>query len=945
MLRGVFKKVFNIRDGEIYISFLMQLYIFLVITALLLIKPTVNAIFLSKLGANQLPNGYILVALIAVLSSYFYNKVVHRFSIKKITILTFLFFGGCFLVLGFLLNSEVIFSTPLLYFYYVSVSLFAVLTTSQFWIIANMIYNAREAKRIFGFIGAGAIAGGIFGGYLTSIIATHLGNNYVIILAGILIVSCIPLLQYIWRLRVKKLNNYLKKQRQKNDISSYSSSLHLIIKSKHLMYLALITGVSVLIAKLVDFQFSDFANKAILDADKLASFFGFWFSTFSIVALSIQLFFTNRILSYLGVSSSLLLLPIGIVLASLIFLIAPELWVMVLIKGIDGSFKQSINKASIELAIMPIPHRIKKQAKSYIDVVVDSIATGIAGLLLIFVIKKLELTTLYVTVITLFFLFIWILLIYRLRGEYFRSFRMSIQNSLDKNEDDAIDTKNSLNVVSEILTNGSEQDISNVLNGITKSQAITFKHNIINLLDHEANQIKRLAIQQLYSFAEGTAVAKIKKLIYIKDDETVYAAMEYLMEHSSIETDEVFKSYLDHQDDYIANAALLCLAKESQRNPKLAADYELESRIEEKIQELIMPVNEHRVQEIAEMLVTVGYSGIFKYYTFITTYFDHADPYIVRHAIQAAGITCDEIFIDRLLSFLSKKLFRKKAIKALKNYGTEINRTILKLDKSETLEPSVQRYIPRVVESFGTQDSVSVLFRLLLSKEVSTRFEASRALNKLQRKNQNLIFSQKKIRTFILKETKFNKQTVQAIHSIKKSIIDQLTHAEEDPDLSLELQVARENLLEILKLQKEKSFQCIFKLLGLKYGNSDIEMSYTGWTSEKQEIRANTIEFLDNLLDPKLKNTIVPLMENQLVPDTFYTQDDSQIEQKCLTNLLKTRGEQTKLAVLYLMRFTQDTTNLKAIRTLLKHKSIEVRLFATHALEAIKVEKMVQSLD
>ena len=71
MLKGIVKKAFNLQDGEIKLALLMQGYIFLVITVLLLIKPTVNALFLSNLGVEQLPYGYLLVATVAILSTFF----------------------------------------------------------------------------------------------------------------------------------------------------------------------------------------------------------------------------------------------------------------------------------------------------------------------------------------------------------------------------------------------------------------------------------------------------------------------------------------------------------------------------------------------------------------------------------------------------------------------------------------------------------------------------------------------------------------------------------------------------------------------------------------------------------------------------------------------------------------------------------------------------------
>ncbi len=96
-------------------------------------------------------------------------------------------------------------------------------------------------------------------------------------------------------------------------------------------------------------------------------------------------------------------------------------------KGMDGSFKQSVNKAAFELSILPLSFKVKKRAKPFIDVVVDSIATGIAGCLLLLVIKKLGVASFDITIITLFFSLDWILIVYRLRESYFESFRKNIR--------------------------------------------------------------------------------------------------------------------------------------------------------------------------------------------------------------------------------------------------------------------------------------------------------------------------------------------------------------------------------------------------------------------------------------------------------------------------------------------------------------------------------------
>jgi AAA family ATP:ADP antiporter len=940
MLRNLFKKTFDIRDGEIRISFFMQLYIFLLITVLLMVKPTINALFLSKLGAEHLPYGYVLVAVVAMVTMIFYNKGVKRYSLRIITISTLIFFSLIFLLLGFLMTYGIL-NNWILYIYYLSVALFAVLVTSQFWIIANMVYNAREAKRLFGFIGAGAIAGGIFGGYLTSIIAPAFGNRIVIIVAAILILCCIPILQSVWKLRVRKLNTYIRNQRKLSEKQTYSSPYKLIIKSKHLTYLAAIVGVGVIMAKLVDFQFSDFANRAIPDSDSLASFFGFWFSTFNVIALLIQLFLTNRMLAWLGVTTNLLILPLGIAMGCLLFLTFPELWVLIIIKGMDGSFKQSINKAGIELSILPIPYHIKNEAKSFIDVVVDSIATGLAGLMLIFIVRRLELSTSYITVIIILFLFIWIVLIYKLREAYFESFRTNIQSSLTASAELSKKIKKETTAKStiNILSSGSEHEIINMLDRLRDFSIKAFEPYIVRLLDHPSSKVKVAAINQLFFYRKGTAITKMRELIHIKDDIVVYKAMDYLLNHTDLNDITIFQTYLNHPTDYISNAAVLCLARESSENKKLAVKFNLNEKIESKIRELSSADNDLRKQEIGELLIAIAYAKEPKYYSFISANFNNKDPYVIGHAIKAAGISAHEPFIMNLIDFLAEKQFRRGARRALRNYGAEITKTILELEVSEDLKEEVKPYIPRVIESFKSRESIKVLMRLLKSKDFIIRLEAAKSLNTIKFNSGSISIDQRQLTKIILKESLYYRNTINASASIKK-LIDKDSKVEDlKSDIDTELRIARESLLEILNFQLDQGLECIFKLLSLKYDQTDIDTAYFGLRSEVRDTKINAVEFLDNLLQARLKSRMLPLIEYHIIDNDSYGLSSFDIkvstEKQTLLHLLKNRGSKMKLAVLNVIKETEDTSYLKAVKPLINHKNKKVRLFAQNTITAL----------
>jgi len=938
LLKKFFNKTFGLRDGEIYISFLMQLYIFLIITVLLIVKPTVNALFVNNLGADSLPYGYLLVALVAVLTSIFYNRAVRAYSLLKVTIGSLVIFNLAFIALSVVLHFNSL-GKGVLYFYYLSISLFAVIATSQFWILANMVFNAREAKRLFGFIGAGAIAGGVFGGYLTSIVVSSYGNKYAILLASILILCCIPVIKKIWNLRIRKMTTFVRKQRKHNESNAHDSSLKLILKSKHLIYLALITGISVIVAKLVDFQFSDFANKAITDSDELASFFGFWFSTFNVIALVLQLFVTNRFLSRLGVSSTLLILPLGIALGSLLFLTFPELWVLVIIKGIDGSFKQSLNKAAVELSIMPIPLSIKNQAKSFIDVAVDSIATGVAGFLLIFLIRKLDLNTSYITVIILLFVFIWILLIYRLREAYFNSFRTNIQKTLvaEAKTEKRGKYETTLVAARRILNSGAEAEILSLLEQLNSYRLIPLKDSVINLLTHPSNTVKNEAIKQLFKYDKGTAIDKVEALITEHNDDLVYTALDYIIHHSNINTTEFFDKYLNHETNYISNAALMCLAKQGINNGKLSIRYNLLERITERVKMLTTPEGFSRKEAVTELLVTIAYSGIEKFYPFITVHLNNKEQYIVKHAIKAAGITSNQRFINELLVYLSDKIYRKQAIKALKNYGPGITITILDLINSEELSDNIKQHLPEVIGAFNSQNSVKILLRLLKSNDVVIRLESSKALLKLRQKNPSLFYSKRVFKRVILRESKYYKTTIDVIASIQHTINQVLLEPENDSNT--EVFIARQSLIDVLDEQLETSLICIFKLLSLVYDEADIGVTYSGLFSDVKEARVNALEFLDNLLNAQLKSRVFPLIEHTVIEEDHFESTVLKIntipEKAYLTLLIKRRGKRIKLEVLHLIKVIDNKKYTPIVIPLKKHRNKDVKFFAYATIDSL----------
>src|SRR5262249_8215514 len=83
------------------------------------------------------------------------------------------------------------------YVLYVWGSLFGAVTASQFWLLATHVFNPREARRVFSWIGVGGILGGGFGGALTNRMAHWLGTESLLIVCAGMMAATVVLLRRV----------------------------------------------------------------------------------------------------------------------------------------------------------------------------------------------------------------------------------------------------------------------------------------------------------------------------------------------------------------------------------------------------------------------------------------------------------------------------------------------------------------------------------------------------------------------------------------------------------------------------------------------------------------------------------------------------------------------------------------------------------------------------
>ena len=165
LLSRLFSPVAQLRPGEAVTAALLFAYSFLAMTGYNVLKPVTRGLFISNLGADNLPWVQFGAGVVIGFNMQGYTRIIRvvprRWMIPVtlagmvgLLVLFWALFGG----LG---NAKVVAAA-----FYLYGLILGILLISQFWTLANDIYDARQAKRLFGLVGAGSSLGGASGAAL-----------------------------------------------------------------------------------------------------------------------------------------------------------------------------------------------------------------------------------------------------------------------------------------------------------------------------------------------------------------------------------------------------------------------------------------------------------------------------------------------------------------------------------------------------------------------------------------------------------------------------------------------------------------------------------------------------------------------------------------------------------------------------------------------------------
>ena len=571
LLQRALSPLVDVRKEEATGALLMFLYAFLAMTAYNIIQPLTRSKLISSLGAVNVPwvifGSGLFIGLLMVGYTRAVSALPRRWALpitqvvmSLVMVVFWMLFqrGGDWVSVGF----------------YIWGMLLGALLISQFWTLANGVYDPRQAKRLFGFIGGGVALGGMTGAALTATLVKSLGTNRLLLVsAATLAFSAVIVSVIIGREKQAEVSAAVDEEKG----VSLARAFGLLRDSRQIQLIALVISFGSLGAALIDQQLNMAAEifQGAGQADSIGAFLAqvrFWLS---LAAFVIQVWITPRIHKYLGIGFALMMLPTNLGSTAIVILINAALWAPAIASVMDRSLRYTVDKTTREVLFLPLPSALRQEVKPFVDVTVDRLSRGIGAILILVLIQPwgFKLHWYQLSYVSLALTVAWYFMAYRAKREYLASFRRSLESRLVEPQDVRLNVAD-LATVETLLQELAHPDPARVIYAIDVLESLD-KRNLVTplLLYHEAPDVRRRALRALGA-AGGAAqqwTPQIRRALGDVDATVRTAALRALASLGDEDAVGQARPLLTESDPRIRTTAALALATSTQERDQLDA--------------------------------------------------------------------------------------------------------------------------------------------------------------------------------------------------------------------------------------------------------------------------------------------------------------------------------------------------------------------------------------
>jgi AAA family ATP:ADP antiporter len=308
---GLLRRVVDVRPDEVRAMIASFAFFFFLLSSYFVLRPIREAVAAAS-GVAQLPWLFAGTLVGTLICNPLFSWLVVRFPVRRVIPISYHFFTASFLVFYAVLrfvssgeSSAVDIWTGRVFFVWITV--FALFNTSIFWCLMADAFRSDQAKRLFGFIGVGGTLGSIVGSAVTAALAPSMGAvNMLLVSVGLLQIAILV----VTRFPLEAAGGETEAARRNEIIGGtvWSGFTH-ITKSPYLLGICAFQLFYVFGSTVLYFAQSDLVGHLYADRTARTVILARLELVTQVLTVVTQMFFTGRIIRWLGFTLALVILP------------------------------------------------------------------------------------------------------------------------------------------------------------------------------------------------------------------------------------------------------------------------------------------------------------------------------------------------------------------------------------------------------------------------------------------------------------------------------------------------------------------------------------------------------------------------------------------------------------------------------------------------------------
>ncbi len=796
-----------------------------------LLETARDALFLAKLPASRLPFMYVAIAAVGLLISQLPKGAGKRPIVVALGLSALVTLG-----LWVLAASP---SPALLYALFIWTGTFGSWIVLELWLLFGASFDVGQAKRLFGFIGAGAVLGATAGAGLARVLSPLVGARHLMLAgAALFLTSLAPALT----LGAGKAPQ--RRQEVAAPDRSFSRDARAVLRDGYLARILLVTLLATLTVTTVDYVFK--AGVAARTApSELGATFASVYLVMNALALAVQLLLVAPVLRVLGVQRALVILPIAIAMGGGGLAVTGALAAAYVMKGFDGALRHSLHRTTVELLYLPLPDETRGRAKPVIDLVAgrggQALASiGIFGLVLAGAGER----TLAVVATTI--ALAWGVTAYGLGRPYLDVFRANLKRGrLDAQADLPELDMGALEALFAALNSPKDAEVIGALDLLAAQK----RHRLIPalVLYHPSTSVVLRALEIFAEEGRDDFVPIADRLLSHADPEVRAAA---LRARAKVAWDEaLLGARLEDPHPELRATALVALlgrgsleAEEGRR--KLTAMLEDPDPVVRSAMGRAMA--EAPTRALLPALVELG-----RRETVPEVRVDLCGAFA-----NAAGIAPRDEVMEVLSRWASKRIEGEPAREAMAAFGERATEWLARRLDDPTTDKEVRWAIPRALGHVGGDAAITALARGLTSNtDGLVRFRCLKVLGRLAAHDPALH----------LDPAPLEREARATLDKALELLAHRVALERGQASSRARSTASGKLLVELLHDKQRYAFGRLLLLLGLLHPREDFERIHRGLASKDAKTRASSRELLDGVVQGSLKPKLMLLTDD--LPD------------------------------------------------------------------------------